>query len=100
MIDSELPAEAVYAMVSGFGGMARLAMGVKDKKTTLKGELFRIVVISMPMGTIAAMYAASQELGNMAYAVGYLVGIASINIARTVATEGLSGVLSILKLGK
>ncbi len=91
-----IPDVFYYALAGGIGGLARLAMGVTDDNTTIKGELFRIIVISMPIGMAAAQYAADRGMGTMAFAAGYMAGIAALNIARTFAKEGFRGVLETL----
>jgi len=96
MMHDDIPREFWYAIAGGIGGFARLAMGIRDDGTTIKGEAFRVFIISMPMGMFAAQYAADSGYEQMAFAVGYLVGISSLNTARMFATEGLKGVLSIL----
>jgi len=92
----KLPIEAIvtYGTIGLLGGAARLALGVKEDGITLAAELFRLVVIAAPMACIVGVYAESAGIGYASYAVSYFVGLAALNIARTMMNEGMTGIIS------
>lgn len=93
MLDKIPDSTAAFMLVGGIGGLVRLALGIKEDGVTIWNELFRWVVIAIPIATMAGLYAETQELGFAAYPVAYFAGTASLNIARTMMTQGISGII-------
>jgi len=84
----------IYIAVGALGGLARIALGVKEDGVKLWQEVFRVCVIAPPMAVMAGVYAESNGMGIATYPIAYFVGLASINIARTMMTEGITGIIS------
>ena len=88
-----LDAALTYTIIGLLGGAARLALGVKEEGVGLGAEVFRLIVIAAPMACIAGIYAEDSGIGYASYAISYFVGLASLNIARTMMTQGISGII-------
>jgi len=84
---------ATFMLLGGIGGLVRLALGIKEDGVTVWNELFRWLVIALPIATLAGLHAESKEWGFAAYPIAYFAGTASLNIARTVMTQGISGII-------
>jgi hypothetical protein len=94
----QVPLEAWLYIAGCFGGAARIVMGIKEDGVTAWGEAARIFVISAPMAVIIGQWTINQQgyPVSVGIASGYFAGIASLNIARSLATEGFRGVLEIV----
>jgi len=84
---------ATFMLIGGIGGLVRLALGVKEEGVTFWNELFRWVVIALPIATMTGLYAETKDMGFAAYPIAYFAGTASLNIARTMMTQGISGII-------
>ena len=80
-----------YLVVGALGGIARLVLGVRD---TWMIEIVSFVAISLPISIMCGYYAETKGMGFAAYPVAYFAGIGSLNIARTMMTEGISGIIA------
>lgn len=93
MLDKLSDNALIFMLLGGLGGLVRLALGIKEDGVTFWNELFRWVVIALPIATMMGLYAESKEMGFASYPIAYFAGTASLNIARTVMTQGISGII-------
>ena len=95
-LPDDIPNEVWYALAGCIGGVARIALGVVDDKTTRSGEFIRLITMAMPFGVLMAHFAESHGMGTLAFGAAYMGGVAALNVLRSFVTLGVKGIIEVI----
>ena len=79
-----LSPEVMCGILAASGGIARIVVGTSnDPKTSLCGEVARILFVAMPVGIFAGLYVQAEYSSTiLPFAASFTAGVCSLNIVR------------------